>query len=119
MLLYAYGSYGSPTWPTFNSNRLTLLDRGVIYAIAHIRGGGELGEPWREGGRMMVKRNTFTDFIAAGESLVKEKYTSSDRLVIPAQITAKRFQQAVQFGPGGQRLSLGVFRRNPLLNIFD
>jgi oligopeptidase B len=82
MLLYAYGSYGSPSWPTFNSSRLTLLDRGVIYAIAHIRGGGELGEPWREAGRMMVKRNTFTDFIAAGESLVKEKYTSSDRLVI-------------------------------------
>jgi oligopeptidase B len=82
MLLYAYGSYGSPSWPTFNSSRLTLLDRGVIYAIAHIRGGGELGEPWREGGRMMVKKNTFTDFIAAGESLVKEKYTASDRLVI-------------------------------------
>jgi oligopeptidase B len=82
MLLYAYGSYGSPSWPTFNSSRLTLLDRGVIYAIAHIRGGGELGEPWREAGRMMAKKNTFTDFIAAGESLVKEKYTSSDRLVI-------------------------------------
>ena len=82
MLLYAYGSYGSPSWPTFSSNRLTLLDRGVIFAIAHIRGGGEMGEPWREAGRMMVKRNTFTDFVAAGESLVKEKYTSSDRLVI-------------------------------------
>jgi oligopeptidase B len=82
MLLYAYGSYGSPTWPTFSPGRLTLLDRGVIYAIAHIRGGGELGEPWREAGRMMVKRNTFTDFVAAAESLVREKYTSSDRLVI-------------------------------------
>jgi oligopeptidase B len=82
MLLYAYGSYGSPTWPTFSSNRLTLLDRGVIYAIAHIRGGGELGEPWREAGRMMVKRNTFTDFTAAAENLVKDKYTSTDRLVI-------------------------------------
>ena len=82
MLLYAYGSYGSPTWPTFNSNRLTLLDRGVIYAIAHIRGGGELGEPWREAGRMMAKRNTFTDFVEVAANLVKEKYTSSDRLVI-------------------------------------
>jgi oligopeptidase B len=82
ILLYAYGSYGSPTWPTFSPGRLTLLDRGVIYAIAHIRGGGELGEPWREAGRMMVKRNTFTDFVAAAESLVREKYTSSDRLVI-------------------------------------
>jgi oligopeptidase B len=82
MLLYAYGSYGSPTWPTFNSSRLTLLDRGVIYVIAHIRGGGELGEPWREAGRMMVKRNTFTDFVDAADTLVREKYTSSDRLVI-------------------------------------
>ncbi|MBV9186542.1 MAG: S9 family peptidase, partial [Acidobacteria bacterium] len=82
MLLYAYGSYGSPTWPGFSSNRLTLLDRGVIYAIAHIRGGGELGEPWREAGRMMVKRNTFTDFTDAAEHLINEKYTSKDRLVI-------------------------------------
>lgn len=82
MLLYAYGSYGAPSWPSFNASRLTLLDRGVIFVIAHIRGGGELGEPWREAGRMMVKRNTFTDFIAAAEYLVREKYTSSDRLVI-------------------------------------
>jgi oligopeptidase B len=82
MLLYAYGSYGAPTWPGFSSNRLTLLDRGVIYAIAHIRGGGELGEPWREAGRMMLKRNTFTDFIDAAEHLTKNRYTSKDRLVI-------------------------------------
>ncbi|HEY4642347.1 MAG TPA: prolyl oligopeptidase family serine peptidase, partial [Thermoanaerobaculia bacterium] len=82
MLLYAYGSYGAPTWPAFSSNRLPLLDRGVIYAIAHIRGGGELGEPWREAGRMMAKRNTFTDFVAAAENLIDKKYTSKDRLVI-------------------------------------
>jgi oligopeptidase B len=81
-LLYAYGSYGIPNWPAFRSTRLPLLDRGVIYAIAHIRGGGELGEPWREAGRMMVKKNTFTDFINAAEFLVKEKYTSSDRLAV-------------------------------------
>jgi oligopeptidase B len=59
-----------------------LLDRGVVYVIALIRGGGELGEPWREAGRMMNKMNTFTDFIACAEHLVKQKYTSSDRLVI-------------------------------------
>jgi oligopeptidase B len=59
-----------------------LLDRGVIFAIGHIRGGGELGEEWREAGRMMKKMNTFTDFIACAETLVKQKYTSSDRLVI-------------------------------------
>lgn len=82
MLLYAYGSYGIPISPTFSASRLALLDRGVIYVIAHIRGGGELGEPWREAGRMMKKMNTFTDFIACAEHLMKQKYTSSDRLVI-------------------------------------
>jgi len=82
LLLYGYGSYGYSITPTFSSNRLALLDRGVIYVIAHIRGGGEMGEEWREAGRMMKKMNTFTDFIAAGEHLVKNKYTSSDRLVI-------------------------------------
>jgi oligopeptidase B len=82
MLLYAYGSYGIPISPTFSAGRLALLDRGVIFVIAHIRGGGELGEPWREAGRMMQKMNTFTDFIACADHLTKQKYTSSDRLVI-------------------------------------
>jgi oligopeptidase B len=82
MLLYAYGSYGIPISPTFSAGRLALLDRGVIYVIAHIRGGGELGEPWRDAGRMMQKMNTFTDFIACAEYMVTQKYTSSDRLVI-------------------------------------
>jgi oligopeptidase B len=82
LLLYAYGSYGIPISPGFSAGRLALLDRGVIYVIAHIRGGGELGEPWRDAGRMMKKMNTFTDFIACAEHLVKQKYTSSDRLVI-------------------------------------
>jgi oligopeptidase B len=82
MLLYGYGSYGVSIAPTFSASRLALLDRGVVFAIAHIRGGGELGEPWREAGRMMNKINTFTDFIACAEHLVKNKYTSKDRLVI-------------------------------------
>jgi len=82
MLLYAYGSYGIPISPSFSASRLALLDRGVVFVIAHIRGGGELGEPWRDAGRMMQKMNTFTDFIACAEHMVKEKYTSSDRLVI-------------------------------------
>ncbi len=82
LLLYGYGSYGISITPTFSSNRLSLLDRGAIYAIAHIRGGGELGEPWREAGRMMKKKNTFTDFISSAEYLINQKYTSSDRLVI-------------------------------------
>ena len=82
MLLYGYGSYGISISPGFSPSRLALLDRGVIYVIAHIRGGGELGEPWREAGRMMNKINTFTDFIACAEHMVKAKYTSKDRLVI-------------------------------------
>jgi oligopeptidase B len=82
MLLYAYGSYGASMSPTFSSNRLSLLDRGAVYALAYIRGGGELGEEWREQGRMMQKLNTFHDFIDCAEYLVKNKYTSPDRLVI-------------------------------------
>jgi oligopeptidase B len=82
LLLYGYGSYGASISPGFSASRLTLLDRGVVFAIGHIRGGGEMGEPWREAGRMMKKINTFTDFIACAEHLTKQKYTSSDRLVI-------------------------------------
>ncbi|HYP54370.1 MAG TPA: S9 family peptidase [Pyrinomonadaceae bacterium] len=82
MLLYAYGSYGYPSNVGFNSARLSLVDRGVVYALAHIRGGGDLGKEWHDQGRMMNKKNTFTDFIAAAEYLVREKYTSPDRLAI-------------------------------------
>jgi oligopeptidase B len=82
LLLFGYGSYGISVSPTFSSSRLPLLDRGVVYAIAHVRGGGELGEPWRDAGRMMNKINTFTDFISAAQFLIGEKYTSSQRLVI-------------------------------------
>jgi len=81
-LLYGYGSYGISIPPTFSAGRLALLDRGVVFVIAHIRGGGELGEPWRDAGRMMNKINTFTDFIACAEHLINNKYTSKDRLVI-------------------------------------
>jgi oligopeptidase B len=82
LLLYGYGSYGLSTPPTFAASRLALLDRGVVYAIAQVRGGGELGEPWRDAGRMMNKINTFTDFIACAEYLIAQRYTSSQRLVI-------------------------------------
>ena len=82
MLLYAYGSYGISTDPTFSSDRLSLLDRGFVYAIAHIRGGADLGKPWHEDGRMLKKKNTFTDFIVSAEHLIAEKYTSADRLAI-------------------------------------
>jgi oligopeptidase B len=82
MLLYAYGSYGASQSPTFSSARLSLLDRGVVYALAYIRGGGELGEEWREQGRMLQKMNTFTDFIDCADHLIKNRFTSADRLVI-------------------------------------
>lgn len=81
-LLYSYGSYGIPTEATFSISRLSLLDRGVIYVQAHIRGGNDLGEKWHEDGMLMKKKNTFTDFIAAAEFLIQEKWTSKDKLII-------------------------------------
>jgi oligopeptidase B len=80
--LYAYGSYGVSTDIDFDSTRLSLLDRGFAFAIAHIRGGGDMGRQWYENGKFLKKKNTFTDFIASAEYLVKEKYTSTDKLVI-------------------------------------
>ena len=82
LLLYAYGSYGVSMPDGFNSNRFSLIDRGVIYALAHIRGGGEMGKEWHEEGRMMAKKNTFTDFIAVAEYLEKEGYTSKEKIAI-------------------------------------
>jgi len=82
MLLYGYGSYGVTIDPTFSAARLALLDRGVIYAIAHIRGGGELGERWRVSGHLQNKLNTFTDFIDAAAYLQAAKYTSKEHLAI-------------------------------------
>jgi oligopeptidase B len=82
LLLYGYGSYGLPQFASFSSNRFSLLDRGVVYAIAHIRGGGEMGKAWHNHGRMMEKMNTFTDFVDAAQYLIDQKWTSSSRLVI-------------------------------------
>ncbi|WP_019505148.1 S9 family peptidase [Pleurocapsa sp. PCC 7319] len=80
--LTGYGSYGYPYPATFSSVRLSLLDRGFIFAIAHIRGGQEMGRKWYEEGKFLHKKNTFTDFIACAEHLIAEKWTNSDRLVI-------------------------------------
>jgi oligopeptidase B len=82
LLLYGYGSYGINSDATFSHARLSLIDRGVIYAIANIRGGAEMGEEWHDQGKMMSKRNSFTDFIAAAEHLIAKKYTSEERLAI-------------------------------------
>jgi oligopeptidase B len=80
-LLYGYGSYEHSIDPYFSIARLSLLDRGVVYAIAHVRGGGEMGRRWYEDGKLLTKKNTFTDFVAAAETLVAEGWTTADRLV--------------------------------------
>ena len=80
LLLYAYGSYGASMDPSFRSTRLSLLDRGFAYAIAHIRGGQEMGRDWYENGKLLKKKNTFTDFIDCGEFLINENYTNKDNL---------------------------------------
>lgn len=82
VLLYGYGSYGISMYPSFNSSRFSLVDRGFIYVVANIRGGEELGRKWYDNGHMMKKMNTFYDFIDCAEFLIKEKYTSSKHLYI-------------------------------------
>jgi oligopeptidase B len=102
MLLYAYGSYGASMTPNFSTARLSLVDRGMIYVIAHIRGGSELGEKWRQDGRMFKKMNTFNDFVDSAKWLIDNKYTSPDRLVI-------------QGGSAGGLLMGAVVNMNPEL----
>ena len=80
LLLYAYGSYGSSQEARFDDSRLSLLDRGFVYALAHVRGGQEMGRDWYENGKLLKKKNTFTDFIDCGRFLVEKGYTSSDHL---------------------------------------
>ncbi len=79
-ILYGYGSYGANSNPTFDAARLPLLDRGIIYVIAHVRGGSEMGHSWYEDGKLLKKRNTFTDFIAAAEHLIQEGITTAGQL---------------------------------------
>ena len=80
LLLYGYGSYGSSMNANFRSSRLSLIDRGLIFAIAHVRGGEELGRSWYHDGKLLKKKNTFTDFTACGEYLIKENYTCSEKM---------------------------------------
>jgi oligopeptidase B len=80
--LISYGSYGISTEPTFNTNRLSLLERGFVIALAHIRGGSEMGRAWYEDGKMLNKRNTFTDFISSAETLISLGYTTQQKLSI-------------------------------------
>ncbi|CAM8932749.1 unnamed protein product [Rhodiola kirilowii] len=82
LLLYGYGSYEVCIDPCFRATRLSLLERGMIYVIAHIRGGGEMGREWYEKGKFLMKKNTFTDFISCAEYLIKERYCSKDKLCV-------------------------------------
>ena len=82
LYLYGYGSYGISIDPEWRPQRFSLLDRGIVYAIAHIRGGGDCGKAWYETGKFKYKRNTFTDFIACADELVKEGYTSKEIMAI-------------------------------------
>ncbi|MDI6779764.1 MAG: S9 family peptidase [Bacteroidota bacterium] len=102
LLCYGYGAYGASMPVAFSIPRLSLLDRDVVYALAHIRGGGDLGEEWYDDGKMMKKINTFTDFIACTEHLIKNKYTSHEKL-------------AIQGGSGGGLLIGAVLNMRPEL----
>ncbi|PIA26714.1 hypothetical protein AQUCO_09100092v1 [Aquilegia coerulea] len=82
LLLYGYGSYEVCKDPSFSASRLSLLDRGFIFALAHVRGGGEMGRQWYENGKLLKKRNTFSDFIACAEYLIENKYSSKEKLCI-------------------------------------
>jgi oligopeptidase B len=81
LLLYGYGAYGISWDPSFSPLDFSLCDRGVIFAIAHVRGGGELGRSWYEDGKLMTKKNTFSDFIAAAEHLIRSGWTSNKKIV--------------------------------------
>lgn len=117
LLLYAYGSYGSSMDATFNSNRLSLLDRGFAYAIAHIRGGQEMGRQWYEDGKMMKKINTFTDFIDSGEYLVKEKYTSPKHLYAQGGSAGGLLMGAIaNMNPG---LWKGIISQVPFVDVIN
>ena len=83
LLLYGYGSYGITIPDSFSTNRFSLIDRGFVYAIAHIRGGREKGQEWYEEGKLFKKKNTFLDFIACAEIICKKKYTSAKKIHCP------------------------------------
>ena len=117
MFLTGYGAYGIPYPVTFSSSRLSLLDRGVAVAIAHIRGGGELGKRWHDEGRMLGKRNTFTDFIAAADALVAAGYTARDRLVIEGGSAGGLLMGAVlNLRP---QLAHGALLRVPFVDVIN
>lgn len=117
LLLYAYGSYGISTNASFNSSRLSLLDRGFVFVIAHIRGGQEMGRQWYEDGKMMKKKNSFTDFVDCGEYLIKEKFTSRAHLYAQGGSAGGLLMGAVlNMAPG---LWHGVIAQVPFVDVVN
>lgn len=115
LLLYGYGSYGASMDATFSSPRLSLIDRGFIFSIAHVRGGQELGRKWYEDGKLLKKKNTFTDFIDCAEYLIAEKYTSQDRLfAIGGSAGGLLMGAVVNMAPG---LFKGIVARVPWVDV--
>jgi oligopeptidase B len=115
LLLYAYGSYGYSMDPYFTSVRLSLLDRGFVYAIAHIRGGQEMGREWYEDGKFFNKKNTFSDFIACGEHLISSQYTKSSKLFAQGGSAGGLLMGAVlNMAPG---LFKGVIAQVPFVDV--
>jgi oligopeptidase B len=116
-LLHGYGSYGLPYPVTFSSNRLSLLERGVTVAIAHIRGGGEMGKAWHDAGRMAEKRTTFTDFISCAEHLIAAGYCAAHRLAIEGGSAGGLLMGAVvNFRPG---LFAAVLSQVPFVDVIN
>ena len=107
LYVYGYGSYGYSLPMGFNSNRLSLLDRGVVMAYAHIRGGGDLGKPWHDAGKMLLKRNTFIDFIAAVEHLTAAGYGDRKRVAAEGGSAGGLLD-----GRGGQHAARSVSRHD-------
>lgn len=115
LLLYGYGAYGYPLDATFSSARLSLLDRGMVFAVAHVRGGGDRGRLWYDDGKLARKKNTFTDFVAAAEFLVAKGWTAPDRLVIEGGSAGGLLVGAVaNLRPG---LFAGVVSQVPFVDV--
>ncbi|MFD1712911.1 S9 family peptidase [Amnibacterium flavum] len=121
VLLYGYGSYEASIDPSFSAARLSLLDRGVVFAIAHVRGGGELGRAWYDDGKLLNKKNTFTDFLAAADELIEQGYASPDRLVAEGRSAGGLLMGAIaNIGPDRfAGILAGVPFVDPLTSILD
>lgn len=116
VFLYGYGAYGSNSLPEFDSNVLTLVDRGFAYAVAHVRGGSEMGREWYEDGKMLRKKNTFTDFNDCARYLISERYTTSDLYAYGASAGGLLVTAAVNMDPG---LYKGVIAGVPFTDVIN